>query len=160
VSTFEDRGYKWRETYFVLFDSERRPTLDALRDSLEHLSGRFELLNPAADEAGRIESLTLHSPQDYAALDISYVEGGEVLEQGAILAKELKGAAADATEKAKVARLAKCTARFDVLHFEEVVDETDDEGEMLDPSALLLVLGTLAKLTHGVGIDPQSGTVM
>ncbi len=160
MSTFEDRGYKWRETYFVLFDLERRPTLEAVKQSLEHLNGRFELLNPAADDTGRVESLTLHSPQDYAALDISYVEGAEVLEQGAILAKELKGSAADATEKTKVARLAKCTARFDVLHFEEVTDDADEEGEMLDPSALLLVLGTLAKLTHGVGIDPQSGTVM
>ncbi len=159
MSTFEDRGYKWRETYFVLFDSNRRPTLDALRDALEHLSGRFEILNPAADENGLVDSLTLHSPQDYAALDISYVEGAEVHEQGAALAKEMKGTAADATEKAKIARLPKCNARFDVLHFEEVVDE-DSEDEMLDPSALLLVLATLAKLTHGVGIDPSSGTVM
>ena len=31
---------------------------------------------------------------------------------------------------------------------------------MLDPSALLIVLETLAKLTGGVAVDPQSGTVL
>jgi hypothetical protein len=29
---------------------------------------------------------------------------------------------------------------------------------MLDPSALLVVLGALATLTKGVAIDPQAGT--
>ncbi len=31
---------------------------------------------------------------------------------------------------------------------------------MLDPSTLLLVLDALAELTGGVGIDPQSGSLM
>ena len=31
---------------------------------------------------------------------------------------------------------------------------------MLDPSALLVVLGALAKLTGGVAIDPQAGTFL
>jgi hypothetical protein len=31
---------------------------------------------------------------------------------------------------------------------------------MLDPSALLLIMEALVKLTDGVGIDPQSGALM
>jgi hypothetical protein len=31
---------------------------------------------------------------------------------------------------------------------------------MLDPSALLIVLGALAKLTSGVAVDPQAGTFL
>ena len=31
---------------------------------------------------------------------------------------------------------------------------------MLDPGALLLVLETLAELTSGITVDPQTGTLM
>ena len=49
-----------------------------------------------------------------------------------------------------------------MLHFERVADEPEDdsEEEMLDPSALLVVLETLAQLTGGVAIDPQAGTFL
>ena len=55
-------------------------------------------------------------------------------------------------------RLAGCDARFDILHFEEVSEE--GEEETFDPSALLMVIEALAKLTDGVAVDPQSGTIM
>ena len=48
-----------------------------------------------------------------------------------------------------------------MLHFEQVPEDADEDAEddeMLDPSALLVVLGALAKLTGGVAIDPQAGT--
>ena len=48
-----------------------------------------------------------------------------------------------------------------MLHFEQVAEDADedaDDDEMLDPSALLVVLGALARLTGGVAIDPQAGT--
>lgn len=160
MSTFEDDNYRWKETYFVLFDSARRPTLAKVQDALEHLAGRFELINPNADGDGKFESITLHAPQDYAALDVSYLAGSEVLEQGALLAKEMKNAATDASEKAKLARLPSCDARFDIMHFAQVTDDPDDMDEMLDPSALLLVMESLCKLTGGVGIDAQSDTIM
>ena len=61
-------------------------------------------------------------------------------------------------------RLPKCDARFDLLHFEHMTaaaGQAEDElDEMLDPSALLLVLDALAKLTDGIAIDPQAGTVL
>ena len=41
-----------------------------------------------------------------------------------------------------------------------VVPEEDEPDEILDPSALLLVLEALARLTHGIAIDPQAGTVL
>src|SRR5690606_16094725 len=81
MSTFESDDYRWRETYFVLFDAERRPSLRKVQQAIERLKDRFELSHPAADDSGAFESLTVMAPDDYAALDISYVEGEEVQEQ-------------------------------------------------------------------------------
>ena len=78
MSTFENQEYKWRETYFVLFDSARRPLLEQVKQRLARLNPRFVLSGGEADEAGRFGSITLRSPQDYAAMDISYEAGDEV----------------------------------------------------------------------------------
>ena len=162
MSTFEQNDYKWRETYFVLFHAEKRPTLEAVAEALQGLNDKFELTNATADEDGGFESLTLRSPQDYAALDISYVSGEEVLEQGAALAEEMKSFASDAQERAKLKRLTQCDARLDVMHFEQVIDSPaeDELDEMLDPSTLLIALDVLVELTGGIGVDPQSGALM
>ncbi len=167
MSTFERGGYQWRETYFVLFDEARRPKLQQVERLLRKLNARFELIDPVADAQGRLESLTIVSPDDYAALDISYLAGEEVLEQGAQLQKDLKRSLLDDEDRAKLARLPKLTAKLDLLHFERVADAApvpdddsdDDLDEMLDPSALLLVMDALVELTHGVGVDPQSGAL-
>jgi hypothetical protein len=162
MSTFEREEFKWRETYFVLFDSARRPTLKKVEQVLRAMNSRFELSNARADEDGRFESITIMSPDDYAALDISFESGEEALEQGAALYAEMKPSVTDKEERAKLERLAKCDARFDLLHFEQVTDEpaADEEDEMLDPSALLIVLDALVELTDGVGVDPASGTLL
>ncbi len=164
MSTFERDEYKWRETYFVLFDSCKRPTLKSIERVLRNLSDRFELLNAQADEDGRFESLTIMAPDDYAAIDISFESGEEVTEQGAAFYEELKSSVGDDEERAKLKRLPKCDARFDLLHFEHTTaaaGQGDDElDEMLDPSALLLVLDALVDLADGVGVDPQSGTLL
>ena len=68
MSMFEDNRYRWRETYFVLFDAKRRPTLASVGKALSALNKRFQLTNLNADEQGRTDSLTLISPDDYAAL--------------------------------------------------------------------------------------------
>ena len=57
MSTFENNDYKWRETYFVLFDESRRPTLDQVKRSLADLNSRFVLSEGEADEAGRFDSI-------------------------------------------------------------------------------------------------------
>jgi hypothetical protein len=162
MSTFERDEFKWRETYFVMFDSAKRPTLKTVERVLRDLSDRFQLSNNRADEDGRFESITVMSPDDYAALDISFESGEEVLEQGAALEQEMKSSATDDDERARLARLPKCDARFDLLHFEQVTDDEpeDEADEMLDPSALLIVLDALVELTGGVGVDPQSGTLL
>lgn len=161
MSTFENHDYKWRETYFVLFQSKNRPTLEQVRQKLSKLNRRFALSEGEADEEGRFQSITIRSPQDYAAMDISYESGDEVMEQLAELQRDMKGSI-DASDRPKFEQLTQCDAKFDILHFEQVsdADEAEDDGEMLDPSALLNVMDALMELTRGVGIDPQSGSLM
>jgi hypothetical protein len=161
MSTFERDGYQWRETYFVFFDRARRPTLKQIEKLLHKLSRRFKLEGGTADEQGHFESISLVSESDFAAVDIAYEEGDEVLEQAAAMAKEFKLSQLDAEERKKLERLPRLDARFDLLHFENIAgdDPLDDEDDdMLDPSALLLVLDAVLELTDGVGIDPASGS--
>lgn len=160
MSTFENHDYKWRETYIVLFHTERRPTLEKVQEELASLNSRFEFVNPEADANGKFQSITLRSPQDFAAMDICFDNGEEVLEQAAELQGELKSTAGP-DDQPKLAGLSSCDAKFDILHFAQVTgDAADDEDEMLDPGALLGVLDILADLTSGIGIDPQSGSFM
>lgn len=158
---FEDSRYHWRETYFVLFDAMKRPKLKAVSKSLAALNRRYELNNLNADQHGLIDSLTLISPDDFAALDVCYTTGEEVLEQTEDLIKDLSKS--DVPPPVPWNQLRRYGGRFDVLHFEQInedIDEDMDEDEVLDPSALLLVLNALAKLTDGVAIDPQAGTFL
>ena len=161
MSMFEDNRYRWRETYFVLFDAKKRPKLSGVTKMLSALNERFQLTNLSANDQGRIDSLTLISPDDYAALDICYTDGAEVLEQAASLVDDLRKAGPDGPPPIPWERIKKYDGRFDILHFEQIPDDMDEDAEdegMLDPCALLIVLGALAKLTGGVAIDPQAGT--
>ncbi|MBN2578075.1 MAG: hypothetical protein JXB10_03710 [Pirellulales bacterium] len=162
MSTFEDKNYRWRETYFVLFPTAKRPKLKAVVKALGDLNPRYEIVNPRSDKHGAVESLTVVSPDDYAALDLCYTEGDEVLEMAPELVKDLKKSAADAPMPVPYEKILRYDGRFDVLHFERIAKEPEepDEEEMLDPSALLIVLEALAELTGGLAVDPQSGTVL
>jgi hypothetical protein len=162
MSTFEDKNYRWRETYFVLFDAKKRPKLSGVAKVIGELNNRFELTNPQADDKGRIETLTVLSAEDYAAMDICYIEGEEVLEQGPELLKDLKKSAGESFPEFPLEKILTYDGRFDVLHFERIGDEfaEEEDDEMLDPSALLIVLEALANLTRGLAVDPQSGTVL
>jgi hypothetical protein len=163
MSMFEDSRYRWRETYFVLFDAKKRPKLANVTKMLSALNKRFQLTNLSADSQDQIDSVTLISPDDYAALDICYTEGAEVLEQVVSLIEDLKKLGSDSPPPVPWAEIKKYDGRFDVLHFEQVPEDVEDGAEedgMLDPSALLVVMGALAKLTGGVAIDPQAGTFL
>ncbi|MBN2476492.1 MAG: hypothetical protein JXB62_17895 [Pirellulales bacterium] len=163
MSMFEDSQYRWRETYFVLFQSSNRPVLETVKKALAELSDQYTLTNLKADDSGLCESLTLLSPDDFAALDVCYTGGVEVLEQGAELADEMRLTACDAGPADVLQRIKQSDGRFDVLHFERVPEfpeEEDADEEMLDPTALILVLGALAKITGGIAVDPQAGTVL
>jgi hypothetical protein len=159
MSLFEDNRYRWRETYFVLFDAKQRPKLANVVKALSALNKRFQLTNLNADEVGRVDSLTLISPDDFAALDICYTEGAEVLEQTEEELEDIKQGGLECQPPVDWGKIKKLDGRLDILHFEQLVaEDEEDEGDMLDPSALLIVLGALAKLTGGVAIDPQAGT--
>jgi hypothetical protein len=160
MSTFEDNRYRWRETYFVLFHAKKRPALKSLTKMLSALNRRFELTNLNADDNGLVDSLTLISPDDFAALDICYTSGAEVIEQTVALVNDLRKLGPDEAPPVSWEEINRYDGRFDVLHFEQIAaaDAEDAEDDMLDPGALLLVLSALAKHTDGVAIDPQAGT--
>ena len=160
MSTFERDDYQWRETYFVTFAASGRPTRAEVESALGAVGVCLEIENLIGDAEGNFETVTLRSSEDYSAIDVSYVCGEEIVEENNRIAEELGPLAADDEERKKAGLLPKLDARFDVMHFEQVVkgDPTGDEmGDMLDPSALLMVLEALEHLTGGIAIDPQSG---
>lgn len=154
-----DDRFEWRETYFILFPSAKRPTLKQVEKAVKKLGSHFELSGEEADEAGMLETLHIRSPEDHSALEIDYLSGDEVQMQVEELTKQMRG---ETAERDKLAHLKKCDARFEVMHFEEMGDGYDREeaDEVFDPSALLVVLDALVDLTGGVGVDPQSGTLL
>jgi hypothetical protein len=161
MSLFADSRYQWRETYFVLFDRQHRPLASDVQKTLSEL-GKLELQEVQGDSEGLLESLTVLSHADAAGMDITFVTGEEVKEQIVELKKEWKGQKFPPDEQAKVQRALAANARFDIYHFEEIGDSfmDNEEDEILDPATLLLVLARLARLCHGVGIDPQAGSVL
>ncbi len=162
MSLFEDDAYRWRDTYFVLFQEDDRPSGDATLKSLETLGPRYSVHDVQCDDQGKLESLTLRSPDDFAAMDISYIVGDEVVEQVDSLLEEMGGGQQTEDEAKLLKRIQECNARFDIFHFEQVVipaEDDDDEG-CLDPGALLIVLECLASLCNGIGVDPQTGTMV
>ena len=159
MSLFENEEYRWRETFFVLFNEENRPTVEAVLESLQCLGGGYELATDRP-EGGQFESLTLVSPADFSGMDISYVAGEEIQDQVRELQGELDVNDLTAEEKERFDKLTEFTARFDIFHFERLVPGSDEEEEFMDPGSLLLVLETLASVVEGVGVDPQSGTLV
>ena len=67
MSLFENDEYQWRVTYFIFFADDRRPQADNVSKILRSIDARYEITNLRADDNGRFESLTLMSPDDYAA---------------------------------------------------------------------------------------------
>lgn len=160
MSLFEDPRYRWRETFFILLESEDRPTADSLSKSIADLGSKYEVSKIQTDENGLFEALTLKSPYDFSAMDIAYVEGEEVTTQVAELIDDLRDAGLSSAETEKLERLSSCDARFDVFHFEQVDDSGGEGDDIMDPGALLIVLEKVAGICRGISIDPQSGSLM
>ncbi len=160
MSMFQHPDYQWRETCFVFFCRDRRPKLKQVLKSIEALDAGLELFNPQADSQGYFESLTVVAQDDHAAMDVSYLWGAEVQEEAAKLVKELSKADLQENECEELQRILDCDARFDILHFERTASDGELDEEMFDPSALILVLGELSRLTNGVAVDPQSGVAL
>ena len=160
MSLFGNDAYQWRETYFVLLRAVDRPATEQVLACLSHARGHYQLLDVMSNDQGRFESLTLLSPEDFSAMDITYVTGDEVTDQIDELSREIAKSTLSEDDRKKLAWLQQCDARLDVYHFEHVAGAEGQEEEFLDPGSLIIVLKRLAKLCHGVGVDPQSGTLM
>lgn len=161
----------WLETYFILFPQKRRPTLKQVSAALVNANCRFKIENPASDSEGLLMSLLVESPEDHAAVEISYEVGDAIIEQNLTWAKELQKELAPA----KLQELIIADARLDVAHFERMAasdgsasdaafpDEfadPEDAYDMLDPTCLLTVVETLSSLTGGLTFDPASGEIL
>ena len=170
----------WLETYFIIFPQRRRPTLAQVEHALAEAGPRLKLENLAADDDGLFESLLVESPEDHAAVEISYEIGDAVIEQNLDWAKQFK----DQLSPKQLQQFVAADARLDVAHFErlqagsvgqqpknsppaflddEFVDDDFDEEaamEIFDPTCLLTVVEALSMLTKGLTVDPASGEVM
>jgi hypothetical protein len=162
MSLFANTDYRWRETYFVLFEQARRPTSEQLKQAFEGLGPGYQITAESPGDNGNVVSLTIVSPYDFAAMDISYVSGEDVTEQVSELISELSGEQLSGAEQAKMERLPTCDARFDIYHFERIIDDgsLDDQDEYMDPGSLLVVLERLVRLCDGISVDPQTGSLM
>lgn len=164
MSMFQDSNYHWRETCFVYFSRENRPTLQKVLKTLEAVGPQYHVMNAQADQAGRFESMTIIAPDAFSAMDVCYLDGPEIQEEVEKQVKELSSSDLTPEERKQLAKLKRCDARLDVFHFERLTDEEgeedDDVGDYFDPSALIIVLEAFSKLTRGIAIDPQSGILL
>src|SRR5262245_61981421 len=134
MSLFENDHYRWRETYFILFDGQRQPTIPTVRKSLKSLGERFQITDERETPEGGFESLTIVSPQDFAGMDITYNTGEDVVIQVEQLVTELERGALTREERDKLKRIKEYTSRFEVFHFEQIVIGDDEsEEDYLDP---------------------------
>ena len=163
MSLFENEEYKWRETYFVLFDQEHRPTAEQIVAALHQISEHYELTDVRKNDEGEIESMTVLSQDDYAGMDITFVTGEEVKEHTVELVEEMLPMVTG-EEKERLRKLPEFDARLDVYHFEQLVFTgpagEDDIDDFMDPGSLLIVLEKLAELTNGIGVDQETGTLI
>jgi len=157
VGLFGDSRYEYVDTFFVLFKKENRPSSDKLLACLAELGPKYESLDMKSKD-GQLESITVRSPNDRSAMDITYLEGEEVTNQIQEIQAEFLTITLAGDDAQKLKQLSGCDARFDIYHFEQ--SEPTGGDEMLDPGGLLIVLETVAKLCDGVGLDPQSQALM
>ena len=159
MSLFGDPLFRWRETFMVLFEDSKRPTDTEVEEALARV-GKFDSEQMSESENGLIESLTVTNQIDCVGLDIVYVDGEEAQEQLKELQSEISPEDLLPGQETLLAKLPSCSARLDILHFEQLTASVveDDDEEFLDPGALLGVAEALAQLLDGVAVDPGSGT--
>ena len=158
MSLFEDENYIYRDTFFIHFKLEHRPSGGQVKSCIETLGEKYEICG-LREKDGDFESVTIRSPQDSSAMDITFVQGEEVLEQIADLMQDFKTITLSGEDHQKLKTLNGCDARFDIYHFEQRSGGSGEE-DMLDPGGLLLVMERLANACEGVALDPQSKTLL
>ena len=159
MSLFENNEYRWRETFFVLMKSSDRPLGEVLRNTLSNINRKYDLSESRTNDEAQFESITLYSPDDNAAMDITYLDGEDVMDQLEEMINDMKRNVTSDEEREIVTQLPKCNARLDIYHFEKLtfIGSDDEEEEFLDPGSLLIVLEELAGLCNGIAVDPQTG---
>ena len=160
MSLFDDPNYRWRDTFLVLFDDEHRPTIELALSAIQKI-GKFEMQNLSESESRHIESMTITSNIDLVGLEIFYVAGAEVVEETEALVLELAEDALLLGNEDSLTQLSTANARFDILHFEQITEnsnEPSDDDELMDPGSLLAVTAALASLVNGVAVDPSSAS--
>ena len=158
MSLFEDNRFVYRDTFFVYLKREDRPHVEQVKEFLAEMGDKYATSN-LKDNDGLLDSMTIHSPQDYSAMDVTYLEGEEVIEQVHEMMNDFKLMTLTGEDQKKLTIFQECDARFDVFHFEQVA-EGQEGDEFLDPGGLLLVMSNLAELCKGVSLDPQSQTLL
>ena len=162
MSLFENDEYQWRETYFILFDQQNRPTAQDVEKLLDTINNNYQVRDVRENEEGTFESLTLLSPDDYAAMDLSCMASEDLGEQLTELAEELKSTASE-DELDTIKKIPLYTARMEVYHFEQLVfvgGPDDEPDDFMDPGSLLVVLEKLAEICQGIVVDPQSNSLL
>ena len=74
MGLFGDSRYEYCDTFFVLFKKENRPSSDKIQACLAELGPKYEALDLKSKD-GELESITVRSPNDRSAMDITYLEG-------------------------------------------------------------------------------------
>ncbi|MDR1483358.1 MAG: hypothetical protein LBT09_00895 [Planctomycetaceae bacterium] len=119
MTLFDDERYAWRETYFVLFEPAMRPRFVDVRRNFDIHAGCFSMLDKKVGNDDAMESITIASYEDHAAIEVVYSEGEIVLsESNALFATISKDCPARERELLRKAK--KLSARYSVLHFEQV----------------------------------------
>ena len=101
--TFEDGRFRWRETYFVLFPLEKRPTLKLVQKTLRVLNKHYVLSNLTADEQRPFRVAYADFARRFRGDGICFTGGEEVVEQIETLVEELRESA-DATQQPMLKR--------------------------------------------------------
>ena len=158
MSLFEDDQYQYCDTFFVYFEAKNRPSLAQIEEALNSGVETCELSDAKADTDGAFKSITVRSPHDSSAMDIAFVQGEEVVEQVQDLVTEFRQISLEGEDFGKLDQIKKANARLDVFQFERVSDS--EEADMIDPGGLFLVLEKLNRICDGVGLDPQSKTLI
>ncbi|MDR1291160.1 MAG: hypothetical protein LBK06_08165 [Planctomycetaceae bacterium] len=119
MTLFEDDRYAWRETYFVLFEVNMQPRLADVRRGFDIHAGCFSVLDKKVGKNDAMESITIASYEDHAAIEILYSEGAAVLsESEALFETIIKDC--PSRERELLRRAKKFAARYSVQHFEQV----------------------------------------
>ena len=155
MSLFEDSSFQYRETYFVFFKSDAKPSAEQLKAMVDSFGRRYAVLKTHESE-GNFEAITIVSEQDNAGIDVTLVEGDDVKEKVVEINEAFKSMTVSGDDLEKLGGVSGADTYLEVFHFEKFTFEE----EMLDPGALLKILDGLVELTGGVAYDPQSTSFM